>query len=129
MKNYTKEKCLELLRKIDCANCKTFTYLNKTYQEFIFKLSEMVDLLCPSIISRLRANTKAWIDSEKISAIHKRNKLFKKYKMVSAKTNIIFDRQKWLFKKLYLRKKKIFLKEKIEKNAINSKKLLKLLNA
>ena len=89
----------------------------------------MVDLLCPSKISRLRANTKAWIDSEKISAIHKRNKLFKKYKMVSAKTNIIFDRQKWLFKKLYLRKKNIFLKEKIEKNAINSKKLLKLLNA
>ena len=50
MKNYTKEKFLELLRKTD--------FPNKAYQDFIFKLSEVTDLLCPSRKLRLKANSK-----------------------------------------------------------------------
>ena len=40
----------------------------------------MIDLLGPSKKSRLKANLKRWIDSETISAIRGREKLFKKYK-------------------------------------------------
>ena len=47
MKNYTKEKFQELLRKTDFADQMTFTCLNKACQDFIFKLSEVIDLLCP----------------------------------------------------------------------------------
>ena len=43
MKNYTKEKFLELLRKTDFPDYTTFTCLNKAYQDFIFKLSEVID--------------------------------------------------------------------------------------
>ena len=42
MKNYTKEKYLEQLWKTDLPD-----YLNKTYQDFLFKLNKENDLLCP----------------------------------------------------------------------------------
>ena len=47
MKNYAKQKFLELLRKTDFQDYTTYTCLNKAYQDFIFKLSEVIDLLCP----------------------------------------------------------------------------------
>ena len=48
MKTYNKEKRLEPLRKTDFPDYTTFTCLNKAYQDFIFKLSEVIDLLCSS---------------------------------------------------------------------------------
>ena len=48
MKNYNKGKYLELLRKTDFPDYTAFTCLKKAYQDFIFKLSEVIDLLCPS---------------------------------------------------------------------------------
>ena len=76
MKNYTKEKFSELLRKTDFPDYTDFTCLNKAYQDFIFKFSEVIDLLCPSKKLRFKANSKPWIDSETISAIRRREKLF-----------------------------------------------------
>ena len=58
MKNYTEEKVLELLSKTDFPDYTTFTSLSKVYQYFIFKLSEVTDLLCPSKKLRLKANSK-----------------------------------------------------------------------
>ena len=63
VKNYTKEKFLELLRETDFPDYTTFTCLNKAYQDFIFKLSEVIDLLCPSRKLRLKAKSKPWMDS------------------------------------------------------------------
>ena len=49
IKNCThKKKILEQLRKTDFPNCWTFTFLNKAYQDSIFRLREVIDLLCPS---------------------------------------------------------------------------------
>ena len=48
MKNYTKETFLELLRKFYFPDYPNFTCLNKAYQDFIFKLSEVIDLIFPS---------------------------------------------------------------------------------
>ena len=64
-------------QKLHRRNVFIATEKNKAYQEFIFKLSEMIDLLCPSKKLRLKANSK---DSETTSVIRKMNKLFKKYK-------------------------------------------------
>ena len=58
MKNYTKEKFLELLRKTNFPDYTSFINLNKAYQDFIFKLSAVIDLLCPSKKLRLKANPK-----------------------------------------------------------------------
>ena len=61
------------LRKTYFPDYMTFTCLNKAYQNFIFKLSKVFDLLCPS--KKFEANSKPWIDSETISAICRRDKL------------------------------------------------------
>ena len=58
MKNHTKEKFLELLRKTNFPDYMTVTCLNKAYQDFIFKLNEVIDLLFPSKKLRLKANSK-----------------------------------------------------------------------
>ena len=60
IKNYTKAKLLELLRKTDLPDYTTFTCLKKAYQDFIFKLREVIDLLCPSKKFRLKANSTPW---------------------------------------------------------------------
>ena len=46
----------------------------------------MIDLLCPSEKLRLKANSKSGVDSETISAIRRRNKLFKKSKNFGLET-------------------------------------------
>ena len=73
MKNYTKEIFLELIRTTDFPDYTTFTCLSKAYLDFIFKLSELIDLLCSSKKLRLKASSKPWIDFETISAIRRRD--------------------------------------------------------
>ena len=47
MKNYTKEKILDLLRKTDFPDYGTYTCLKEAYLDFFLKLNEVIDLLCP----------------------------------------------------------------------------------
>ena len=113
MKNYTKEKFLELLSKTFFPDYTTFTWLNKAYQDFIFKLSEKIDLLCPSKKLRLKANSKPWIDSETISAIRRTDKLFKKYKRSGLETDPdYFQSAKMALQKAISKKKESFFQEK-----------------
>ena len=83
MENNTKEKFLELLRKIDFLDYATFTSLNKAYHDFVIKLSEVIDLLCPSKKLTLKVNLKPSIDSETISAICRKDELFNNCKKSS----------------------------------------------
>ena len=130
MISYTKEIFFELLRKTHFPDYTTFTCLNKSYQDFIFKLSEVIDLLCPSEKLRLEANSKPLTDCDAISAVRRRHKLFKKYKKSGWKT----DKDHLLSTKMALQKaisekKKYYFQEKIEKNAYNSKELWKALKS
>ena len=112
LKNYTKEKFLELIRKIDFPDYTTYTCLNNASHDFTFKLSEVIDLLCPSKKLRLKAGSKTWTDSKIISAIRKRYNLFKKIQKIwFRERKIIFYQQKWLLRKLYLRKKNLIFKK------------------
>ena len=91
-------------------DCTTFTHLKKAYQDFIFKLSEVFDLLCPSKKLRLNANSKPWIDSETVSAIRRKDKLFKKSGLETDKDHFGLARtalQKAISKKNNFFKKKL----------------------
>ena len=131
MKNYTKEKFSELLRKTDFPDYTDFTCLNKAYQDFIFKFSEMIDLLCPSKKLRFKANSKPWIDSETISAIHRREKLFiqkiQKIGFRNRQRSFLIGKNGSSESKSKKKKRKPSFQEKIEKNANNSKKVWKAL--
>ena len=105
MKNYTKEKFLEILRKTDFPDYTTFTRLNKAFQHFISKLSEVIDLLCLSKKLKLRlirnlGLTQQFVEGKNFSKMTKT--------LVWRQRKIIFDQQKWLFRKLYLRKRHLF---------------------
>ena len=74
----------------------------------------------------MKANSKPWMDSETISAMRRRHKLFKKYKKSGLETDKDhFRSAKMALLKAISKKKKSFFQEKIEKKANNSKKLWK----
>ena len=78
----------------------------------------------------MKANLKPWIDTETISAICRRDKLFKKYKKSGLETNKDnFRSAKVAPHKAIFKKKKSFFQEKIEKSANNSKELWKALKS
>ena len=115
MKDYTKKNFVELLRKTDSLDYTTFTRLKKAYQDFIFKLSEVFDLLCPSKKLRLNANSKPWIDSETVSAIRRKDKLFKKSGLETGKDH--FGLARMALQKA-ISKKNIFFKKKLKRMLI-----------
>ena len=121
-----------MLRKTDFPDCTTFTCRNKAYQDLNFKLIEMIDLLCPSKGLRLKANSKHWIDSETVSAMRRRYKLFKKYKKIGLETDKDhFRSAKMALQKAISKKKKsfFFFKNKSKRMLIilkNNGKLLSL---
>ena len=87
----------------------TFTCLYKAYQDFIFKLSEVIDLLCPSKKLRFKTKLKLWIDSETVSAIQRKDKPFKKYKKSGLETDKDHFRSiKIALQKAISKKKKYF---------------------
>ena len=112
MKNYTKEELLKLLRKTAFHNC-TFTCLNKAYQDFIFKVSEVIDLFCPSKKLQFKANWKLWTDSETVSVIRRKDKLFKKYKKLGLdKDKEHFRLAKMTQKAISKRERKLFSRKR-----------------
>ena len=118
MKNYTEEKFLELLGKPDFSDFVTYICLNKAYQDFIFKLSEVIELFCPNRKLRLKTSSKIRIDIETIWAICKRYKLLKNNKKSGLEPDKDhFRSAKVALQKAISKKKKSYFQEKIEKNA------------
>ena len=67
---------------------------------------------------RVKADSKPWIDSEIISAIRRRDKLFKKYNESGFETgNDHFQSAKMALQKAISKKKNFSFQEKIEKNS------------
>ena len=73
---------------------------------------------------RLKANSKPWTDSETVSTIRRRDKLFKRYKKSRLERDKDhFRSSKMALQKTISKKTDIFFREKIERNANNSKEL------
>ena len=83
----------------------------------------MIDLSCPNKKLRLKANSKPSTDSETISAIRRRDKVFKKYKKSGLETDKDHFRSK-----NYIRKRNLFFKKKLETMLIILKNYGKLLS-
>ena len=74
MKNYTAKNFVEHLKNIDFPNYKAYSCVNMAYLDFISKLTDVIDSLCPSKKIRIKGNTKPWFDSEVILMVNKRDK-------------------------------------------------------
>ena len=119
MKIYAKDNFLELLRKTNFQDRTTFTCLKKAYLDFIFKFSEVIDLIYPSKQLRLKTNSKPWVDSETISAIHRRDELLKNYQKSCLETDKDHFRSvKMALQKAVSKEKKSFFQEKKSKRML-----------
>ena len=57
------------------------------YLDFITKLTDVTDSLCPSKKIRIKGNIKSWADSEVISIVNKRDACYKTFKSSGLETD------------------------------------------
>ena len=78
----------------------------------------------------MKANSKPWFDSEVVSAIQRRDKLYKKFKHSGLETDKDnFKVAKMHLRKMILKKKKSYLEEELGKNRNKPKELRKSLKS
>ena len=98
------------------------------YLDFIIKLIDVIDSLCPSKKIRIKGNTMHWFDSEVISIVNKRDACYKKFKLLGLETDKdILRATKQFLKTPVQKKKRMFFQSKLQENSKNSKELWKTL--
>ena len=112
MKRYSAKKFLEILREIAFPNYLTYTCVNDTYSDFIFRFVKAINFIAPSKKIRVKANSKPWFDNQIVSAIQRRDKLYKKFKHSGLETDKDnFKVAKMHLQRLILKKKKSHFEE------------------
>ena len=71
------------LRKIVRPHC----LAHDAYYDFIYKFVKPINIIELAKRIRLKTNSEPWFDNDVISAIQRRNKLFKKFKLSGSKNS------------------------------------------
>ena len=127
LKRYSAETFLEILREIVFPNYLTYTCVNDAYSDFIYRFEEAINCTPTSKRIRVKADSKLWFDNQIVSAIQRRDKLYKKFKhsgLETGKDN--FKVAKMHLQKMILKKTNLTLKKnyvRIETNQKNSERL------
>ena len=130
MKRYSAEKFLEILREIVFPNYLTYACVSDACSNFIYRFAEAISFIAPSKKIRVKANSKPWFDNQVVSAIQRRDKLYKKFKYSGLETDRDnFKVAKMHLRKMILKKKKSYLEEELGKNRNKPKELRKSLNS
>ena len=128
MKRYSAKNFLEILRKIVFPNYLTYICVNDAYSDFIYRIVEAINFIAPSKKIRVKANSKSWFDNQIVSAIQRRDKLYKKFKHSSLETDKDnFKVAKMDLQKMILKKKKSYFEEELGKKRNKPKELWKTL--
>ena len=80
LRNYTQEKFWQALRDKNFPDYSTFANVNEAYDDFVLKLTEVIDAIAPYKKVKVKGNTKDWFDDEIHSAIKTRDKKFAAFK-------------------------------------------------
>ena len=116
IKRYSK-KVLEILREIIFPSYLTYTCVNDAYSDFIYRFVEAINFIAPSKKIRVKANSEPWFDNQIVSAIQRRDKLYKEFKHSDLETDKDnFKVAKMHFQKMILKKKKFYFEEELGKN-------------
>ena len=119
---------MEILREIVFPNCLTYTCVNDAYSDFIYRFVEAINFIAPSKKIRVKSNSKPWFDNQIVSAIQRRNKLYKKFKNSGLETDEDnFKVAKMHLQKMIVKKKKPYFEEELGKNRNKPKELWKTL--
>ena len=69
-----------LLRDTDFPNYSDFTDIDLAYDDFIGRLTQVINSVAPIREARIKCNSQEWFDGEIAEQISLRDKLFKKFK-------------------------------------------------
>ena len=109
LKRYSAEKFLGILREIVFPNYLIYTCVNDAYSDFTYRFVEAINFIAPSKKIRVKANSKPWFDNQIMSAIERRDKLYKKFKHSGLETDMHnFKVAKMHLQKMILKKKKSY---------------------
>ena len=89
--------------------------MNDVYSDFIYRFVEAINFIDPSKKIRVEANSKPWFDNQIVSAIQRRDKLYKKFKHSGLETHKDKVGEMRL-QKMMLKKKKSYFEEELGKN-------------
>ena len=118
------------LIEIVFPNYLTYTCLNDAYSDFIYRFVGAINSIAPSKKIRVKANSEPWFDNQIVSAIQRRDKLYKKFKNSGLETDKNnFEVVKMHLQKTILKKKKSNFEEELGKNRNKPKKLSKTLKS
>ena len=78
---------MEILRENVFPNNLTYTCVNNAYSDFIYIFVEAINLITPSEKIRAETNSKPWFDNQIVSAIQRRDKLYKKFQHSGVETD------------------------------------------
>ena len=124
IKGYSAEKVLEILRQIVFPSYLNYPCANNACSDFIYRFVRTINFIAPAKSIREKANSKPWFGNETVSAIHRRDKLYKKFKQ----SGLEIDKDnlkvaKMYLQKIVLKKTKSYLEEELNKNRNKPKEL------
>ena len=78
---------MKILREIVFPNYLTYTCVNDAYSDFIYRFVEAINFTARSKKIRVKANSKPWFHNQIVSAIQRRDKLYKTFKHSGLETD------------------------------------------
>ena len=104
--------------------------MNDIYLDFRYRLVGAIYFIAPAKKIRVKANSEPWLDNQIVSAIQRRDKLYKMFKQSGLETDKNnFKVAKIHLQKIMLKKKKSYFEEKLGKNRNKPKELWKVLKS
>ena len=79
-KHYTVNLFEQELLKLNFPNYQNYNEINEAYNDFIQKITSVIDKVAPIKERRVKQNSQEWFDGEIADEIKNRDKLFKKFK-------------------------------------------------
>ena len=106
------------------------TCVNEAYSDFRYRFVGAINFIAPARRIRVKVKSKPWFDNEVVSAIQRRDKLYKKFKHSGLETDKDnFKVAKMHLQKMILKKKKSYFEQELDKNRNKPKELWKALKS
>ena len=117
------------MEKASIPNSDSFDNLGLAYSDFISRLESVINVVAPVKTVRIKNKTREWFDGEIAEEIHKRDKLYKTFKLTKLHVDDdLYREARNAVQNLIRKKKKAYFEEKLKANTANPKKLWETLN-
>ena len=117
-------------QELNFPNYQNYNEINEAYNDFIQKITSVIDKVAPIKERRVKRNSQEWFDGEIADEIKNRDKLFKKFK--KSKLHIdkdIYNAVRYKVRKMIFDKKRSFFEKELSESIGKPKDLWKELKS